>query len=818
MWGSVRRRRGRPVFAGAVGVLVAAMLGVWALDGVRRHAASRGAYPELSGRLAVRGLEGPVAIDRDERGIPHVSAEREADGWRGLGFVHAQDRLGQMLWLRLLAQGRSAEVRGEAGVEADTRARVVDFAGLAQLQLPRLSDATQSVLTRYSEGINARIDRIHAGEVRAPLSVTRGGVPLEPWRPEDSLAIFKLYAWTLGQSVEASLLLQDVIQLVGATGALPFFPGGRVSDAPSPARKTAQLEPPPGSDLPLRSPLRAALGWVGPSVGSSAFVIGGQHTENGLPILVADAHLGTTAPPMLHVDRLRAGDLDIAGATLPGVPVFWIGRNRQVAWAAVNAPVVVTDLYAEILDPSRGTRYHDGKRWRDLSLRNETLKVAGADPVSLEIRSTRHGPLLPETLESQPLAVSWVGARVEGPSGIGSLLGVAQAGSGAEVLGALAEHHEPALLVTYADAEGTAGRKLAGWVPDRSLSAQLMPLPGRARWYDWSKRVPYPVMPAATLEAGKGWLVAADHAHAPSDTSHSIDWMWRSGRRAERIDRLIADAVQRSPVDLRGMARLQADVFDERATALVRDVVSLMRHEDAEPLPPEAEELIEILADWDGRVSALSVGATAYHVFAQRLTSALLSERLSEALLRRYVGLSQADPERLAHELVREAVRAQGRGSERRWRPVAGIIGESLREAWLRLSYGLGANRQRWTWGRLHPLRFQPFGGLVGVLDPGVGLGAIPYGGNGHTVNAGGFDPLDAFEVRVGSTLRFAVDTAALDQGLVALAPGQSEHPGHRHFDDGLAPWLAGEGSLLASGRLLVEESSVARLLLEPVR
>jgi penicillin amidase len=142
------------------------------------------------------------------------------------------------------------------------------------------------------------------------------------------------------------------------------------------------------------------------------------------------------------------------------------------------------------------------------------------------------------------------------------------------------------------------------------------------------------------------------------------------------------------------------------------------------------------------------------------------------------------------------------------------VVRKTLREAWLELSYRLGPNVQRWTWGRLHKLHFRGFD----ALRVGVELGPFPYGGGLHTVGAAAFDPLDPFEVRVASTLRLAFDTESLDQSLAALAPGQSEHPEHRHFDDQLDGWLAGRATLLPTSPLLIEETSVDRLMLEPVR
>jgi penicillin amidase len=435
----------------------------------------------------------------------------------------------------------------------------------------------------------------------------------------------------------------------------------------------------------------------------------------------------------------------------------------------------------------------------------------------MRVHRTRHGPLLPQRASRQPLSVAWVGARIEGRSGIGSLLGVARAANAAQLVEALRAHHEPALVMVYADSEGAGGLQMAGWIPDRSLSPQLLPLPGRARWYDWKSPVPFESLPSARLDARRGWVVAADDHLSSPDEEVSIEWLWRSGERTARIESLLEESVVAGPVGLRRATEIQTDVGNARALALVRAALSLGVASDDGGFSPEAQELTEIRAKWNGIAHAGSVGASAYHVFLRSLTEALLEERLGEPLMRRYLALPQTDPERLVFDIVRHAARGGPGASERERERVVRVVRESLREGWLQLSFELGANRRRWSWGRLHPLRFRAFGGLHDVLGDLAELGPYPYGGDGSTVNAGAYDPSRPFAVRVASTLRLAVDMASPDQTLAALAPGQSEHPGHPNHGDGVADWLSGRSGLAVSDRLLVEDSSVARLVLEPV-
>jgi penicillin amidase len=805
-WRSLGRAARRRI---ALGIVAAAALGALAALGLRdlRTAQQqRAAFPDTEGQIALAGLQAPVAVLRDGHGVPHISARSEGDAWFALGFVHAQDRLAQMLWLRQVARGRSAEHVGKRGLPADRLARSLDFVGLGRTELGRLPKRARRVLEAFADGASARIERVRDGVDHAPVDVVRLGLPLDAWEPADSLALFKLHAWNRDASVEASLVLSDLMEHLGPVGAGIFFPGSGLSEESALPDTQARLSA--GGPWNLAAALREQSGWSGRGLGSSAWVVGAQHSASGHPILAGDLHLDPTVPAALHLDHLRGGGVEIAGATLPGVPLFWSGHNRKLAWFSVAASAVVIDLYVETIDPKNPTRYHDGGSWRPLERRSETIEVRGGAPEPFEVRRTRNGPLLPDLEGRPPLSVRWAGDRLDGGSGYAALLDAGYAADAQALLEALRGLREPMLAVAYADAAGAAGVKVAGYVPRRSLSPQLLPLPGRARWYHWRERVPYEALPSIRQGDSQSWVVAAD---APFGVrgGESIDWLWRSGARAARIDALLAEATAQGPASLRQIADLQADVGEERARRIALLAIALVR--DTE-LGPQAKEVVRLLEAWDGQARADSVGAAMYHVFLAELLSALLEERVGSELLARYLALPQSDPEELALDLLEAAEAAPGAAQRE---ALVRAVADCMRSAWLDLSYRLGANARRWAWGTLHPLRFHPLASSDGARS---GLGPFALGGSSATVSAAPYDFASPFAATTASTLRLVVDLGAPGQALALIAPGQSEHPGHPHHEDGVPRWLEGRAWLFATDPLLVEEGSVARLVLEPVR
>ncbi|MEN8184766.1 MAG: penicillin acylase family protein, partial [Myxococcota bacterium] len=648
--GGASRRRGRRVLQAAVALLAVLATVLMLVRALNRGREMRDAFPAVEGTLPLAGLSKPVAVTRDPRGIPHLEAAGESDAYRALGFVHAQERLAQMEWLRRSARGRLAEVLGSRALAADRESRVLGIAQHAERSVGQLPARTRSLLRAYTEGVEARQERIRSGLDASPVALR--GLPLEPWTEADSVAIVKLYAWALAGHLDAGVVLQDLIELLGGFGARPFFPPGvGVESLEAPAETAALAAPrrPMGSRPALGTDaLRRLSGLVGRSLGSSAFVISGRHTRSGRPILAADAHLPPRAPSLFYQAHLGWPGGLVAGATIPGVPLFWTGHNGRVAWSAIHAGATVTDLYVETVHAD-GARYHDGRRWRDLGTRQEEIAVRGQEPETLVVQETRHGPLLTPLVadDREPLALAWSGARRGDP--LSGLLAVTRAANGTELRAALERHHEPAVVVVYADREGSAGFQMAGWIPRRSLPTGLVPMPGRNRWYGWGEGVPYGLLPHRELGEQDDFAVAADARLAP-DEPVVIEWLWRTGSRSERLAELLGREVSAGPVELRGAAAVQRDVSSPGAPGLVRAALRLAGA--VEELGKEERWVAQVLESWDGASSSESVGATVYHVFLNQLLDALLEPWVGSGLEDRYLAIPHVDPVYLAQRLL----------------------------------------------------------------------------------------------------------------------------------------------------------------------
>ncbi len=775
-------------------------------------------------RLAVEGLRAPVRILRDVRGVPHVLAENEADAWFGLGFVHARDRLGQMLWFRRRARGRASELLGAAELPGDRWARTLRFAELGERAAGELEPATNRLLTAYAAGVNALFGAVREGRIAAPPGVPRDLAGEDPWRVADTLALARLRAFAVGETVGASAVLAELVRVLGGFGARPFFPeaeveaeagagGAGAAAAPSPAAPGAGVLPPARTEG--LAALRRAFGLLGRGVGSSAFVVSGQATRDGLPLLAADAHLEPTLPSALHLAHIRGGGLDAAGAAVPGIPGFLTGLNGHVAWAAVQTGAVVSDLYVERLREGDPPRYHDGRRWHAARVREEEIPVRGSEPERLVVIETGHGPLVNRLLglSGQPLALRFTGA--ERGEGVSSLLRAARARSAAAFRAALRTHHEPVLAFVFADSRGDGGLQVAGWVPRRNLLAGLLPSPGASGWYEWDGPVPFDALPARELGPATRILVAADAPLFRTTDPIRVDTVWRTGERARRIRTLLRQRLGRGPLELEELGAVLGDVVSPGATELVALAAELAG--GPEDLGGRAREVLELLRTWDGVAAVDRTGAAVWHVFVDRLLRRFYRDRLPPGLLERYLALPQSRPRHVVLALLR-AARAGGSSSPVYADPaeVAAAVRDSLLATWRWLSAERGVSRARWSWGGLHQLAFRPLPpARAGGVRP---LGPWPYPGDGLTVAQAEPDLLQPFRVRSASTFRMLADLAEARSALVALAPGQSEDPGSPHHQDGVGRLREGRPAGLTTSPIWMAEGAASELTLEPAR
>ena len=768
----------------------------------------RGSLPELSGKIAVAGLNGRVEIVRDRHAVPHIYAASVADAAFGLGYAHAQDRLWQMEMSRRVGAGRLSEVVGPPGLGIDRFLRTLSVYHFAESAVAGLDGATRTQLEAYAAGVNSFLET-RSGPL-PPEFLILGHAP-EPWRPADSLVWAKMMAWDLGANWRNELLRSRLATKGKLTARqiselYPPYPG----DAPVALPDLAELY----RKLPLESLWAALPSGPDRANGSNNWVVSGQRTESGKPLLANDPHLGLSAPSVWYFAHLEAPGLKVIGTTLPGIPAVVLGRNERIAWGFTNTGPDVQDLFIEKLDPQNPGAYLTPNGPRPFQVRREVIKVKDAEPVTLDVRLTRHGPVISDVSEqaaevaSGPfvLAMAWTALSATDTTAQ-ALVRMNGAGNWSEFVAALRHFQVPQQNIVYADVDGNIGYYAPARVPLRSPENDvggMMPVPGWQAKYDWQGFVPFEELPQA-FNPARGHVATANHKIVPPGYRHFLTREWAPPYRARRIEELLA-ASERHSID--SFQRLQMD----DTSFLARDFLPLMRPALAQA--KVADQVKAMMASWDGSMAHDRPEPLLFAAWYRELTRLVAADELGE-LFKDYWGQRPL--------FMMNVLSGQQHWCDDITTPAAEscteIVAKAVEQAVAGLAEAWGDDPTAWRWGQAHQAHsaHRPFSKQP-VLGDLFDLRLANSGGT-YTVNAARYRianteaPFDNYH---GPSLRAIYDLSQPDRSLYIHTTGQSGNLLSPHYGDFAARWRDGEFIAMTMQRNEIEAGALGTLVLQP--
>ena len=752
--------------------------------------AARAALAPVEGEVSAPGLAEPVEVLRDRWGIPYLSAASLEDLWFAQGYVQASERLFQIELALRASAGRLAEWFSDLALPSDRFARTVGFARIGEREAERWSHASLTMMRRFVEGARA-----FAGAAAAP-PIEYAMLASTPKLPDDLgawAAAFAYLAWGLSGNWERELLRQRLAERRGPDAVETFLP-------PLPA------DPPELAAASLAGRLLDGLprSW---GQGSNGWVVSGSRTMSGRPMLANDPHLLVQQPASWFEIHLRAPGFEARGVASAFAPGIVVGTTAHHAWGITNVSGDVQDLYVERLSEDGSAAAFDGA-WEPLTVRTERIEVRGGAPVELEVRETRHGPLLdavPIGIRSNDFvpvegtfALRWTAA--DGLFEPASLIDLVRAGSFDAFRYALRGLSCPGQNVLYADADGTIGLQCTGLYPIRRSGDGAAPVAGWTSEHEWDGYVPFDDLPWS-MNPGRGFLVAANNRVHDEDYPHLIGLdvhvplrARRIAERLETVDTVTADEC----------AAIQVDTVSPAAKRLLPYLLEATASSDG------ARDALERLGAWDGDLAAGSREAAVYETWLGTIASAVVGADEDPGTFAAYFAAREAFVCSALPALLERGEPISGRGT---W---ADLLGSALETALDRLEATLGTDRSAWRWGTLHRARFaHPLARLPG-------LGALfvaaehEVGGDEQTVLQSGVDGRLGFDATVVPSWRQVVDLSNVDATLAVLSTGQSGNPASPHWNDQSPLWAAGELRPCPFTRPAVEAAAEHRLVLVP--
>jgi penicillin amidase len=807
-----------------LGLAAATLLGLALLAAGLGYALIRNTVPSPSGTLAIAGLSGPVEVVRDREGVPHIFARTADDLYTALGFVHAQDRLWQMELQRRTGQGRLSEVFGERTFRTDVFLRTLDLYGHAERSLAALPAEARSALEAYARGVNAYLTRrLGWLEPRLPPEFLLLQHRPEPWRAADSAVIIKLMALQLSTNLNHEIL-RLALAAQGLTSAeiedlMPLD----AADAPPPLPELADLYPLKRTANAERRADAARLlsGLIGTGA-SNNWVVSGARTRSGKPLLANDPHLRLTAPATwylahLALERPGAEVANIAGASLPGVPLIVLGRGDRLAWGFTNTGPDVQDLFIEKLNPDNAREYLTPEGWRPFQVEEMAIAIKGAEVRKVERRRTRHGPVLPGFYRNldgligpgHVAALKWT-ALSDDDTTVAAGMFDPRIKSVADYMARMALFVAPMQSIVIADTGGRIGMIAPGRVPVRDPGNKVggrAPVPGWDPTYDWKGYLKFEDLPRVT-DANIGAIGTANARMVDPDYPHFLTYDWESPFRQQRIKELIFD---RDKHDAASMRAAQTDVLSLAVARLQPMMIAA-----AQASGSVDNAVLDELTTWDAKMRADRPEPLIFTAWMRAAVKAIHRDDLGPAFDRYY--------DYRAPALIRLL---EGRAKARDWcddrttperESCGAVLAAALNDALRELKARYGPDRTKWRWGTAHRAlgEHRPFG-AVPALARYFNVEVDSAGGN-YTLDRGKaeFDIEPPFANRHAASLRAIYDLADLDRSLFMQPTGQSGNPLSPFYRSFAGRWAKGEYIEIPTRRDAIAKASLGTWTLTP--
>jgi penicillin G amidase len=781
---------------------------------------ARTALPQLNGRLQLSGVAAPVTVIRDVHGVPTIEAVTLEDLFFAQGFVTAQDRLWQMDVMRRFASGELSEVLGEDTLKIDREQRILGLRAAAKKSLEMASPRDRTFFDAYARGVNAYIAS-YANHLPIEFRILRYAP--KPWQAEDSIVIANQMVKDLNyQYFLDALAREKILTKLGPELTADLYVNRSWHDRPPTVMREDLSQPDTNAgdsdddddddDSPDNVVTHAAVPLTAPQGlpedlpvnGSNNWVVSGAHTVTGKPLLSNDMHLGHQMPNLWYEAHLHSGVLDVAGVTLPGMPYVVVGHNQRIAWGFTNVGPTVTDVYIENFN-AQGA-YQTPKGWLQPEHRTEVIHVKGKPDVTVDVKITRHGPVITELVpgETRQLALRWTlydGLRIP-------FFDVNLAQNWDEFQRAFSQFDAPGQNVVYADVDGNIGYHTTGKVPIRAAGDGSLPVSGADDAHEWTSFIPFDKLPKI-YNPPSGIIATANGRITPDNYPYSISMEWEAPWRTARIYHVLESGRQFSAAD---MLALECDIHSEPDLFAAERLVYAVDH--ASKPSVRVKQATELMRSWDGRMLASSAAPTIAENSIRELRRLLLEPKL---------GAAPADPEKIDEVLSWRTYTWEMWSvwmenlllhHPKRWLPEKYANYDELLAAAVDAAVNepqAPKDLSTWRWGAFNAVEIQhPILGKIPLLNHWTGPGTQEQSGSGFTVKA--------VTRHHGPSERFTANLAELDQSTLNIVTGQGGNFLSPYYMDQWKAWYEGTTFTLPFSEKAVEAAKSHKLVLEPVK
>ena len=734
--------------------------------------------PDLKSKIISNKINDDLDIYRDEYGIPHIYAKNEYDAFFGQGFATAQDRLWHMEYDRKRAYGKLSEIIGTDGLDNDKFMGTLNILNNVKSDFNLLDDNSKNMYQAYSDGVN---EYLNQNDV-LPIEFALINKTMGKWEPWDCLAVFKARHIMMGV-FEGKIWRNSLIQKFDLSKLRNLFSGYEEG--------SLVIVPPEdlykGKDVNPQEHFENALDHIDYiseiDIGSNSWVVGGELSSTGKPLMAGDPHRGLDTPSVYYQNHIRSENFDVIGLSFPGCPGFpHFGHNEKVSWCVTHAGSDYQDLFIEKIRMNSGSlEYFNNEIWEKAEKKSHQIDVLNGESIIVNSYKTDNGYIIGFN-NDKSYAISFRYSSTEIPNtGFDVIRNMILSKSSKEIEDSMDGWVDPCNNFLFADTNGDYGYLNRGKVPLRNLLNAWVPVPGWDKDFKWEGFVPFDRLPRI-FNPENGFIVTANNKIANVDYPFYLSLDSAPEYRAKRITERLKDIIKNSKVTPESMISIHSEITSIPASIIVKSLAELQ-------IDRKKTELLDEFLQWDCKMERSSVFPTIYsemrYLLNKRIISNLLDEETADKMLSAGGRGAPSHLRSLASRIVSHISKNKSEYLPLEYSEWNQLLYELFIQATKNLTNKYGTKFQNWEWGKVHMtkpkhLLSSLFPDLENKLDPP----RFSIDGDGDTPHNASPSNLNKFDVVATSVARYFFDVSDWDNSKWIVPLGSSGHPGSTNYSD----------------------------------
>ncbi len=741
--------------------------------------------PSYSGELDLTNISAETTVYFDDYGIPHIYADNQLDAMTTLGYVHAQDRLWQMELIRRIAPGRLSELFGEKLIKNDQLFVSLGIVENSEKTIENLDKNSEiyKIMEAYLDGVNQFIDK-----GPTPIEYTLVGAEKEYFTINDIYNTMGYMAFSFAMAQKTDPLLSSIKEKLGTE----YLKEINIDINPNTTLIKNSKE-----DVESFTTMMASVDEIlnnspiPPFIGSNSWVVSGEKTTTGKVIFANDPHIGFSQPSVWFEAHIVTPDYEMYGYHLAGVPIPFLGHNRNYAYGLTMFENDDIDFYKEEGHPTEGNKYKTPTGYEEYTTSTKTIKVKDSDDIVFELKSSRHGPIVNDIFEGisgeNAIAMSWIYTQLENRIAdvvykLSHASSIEDFKEGASLL------HAPGLNIMYGDAEGNiawyASAKLYKY---KSHVNRKFILDGASGEDDIVDYLDFSDNPMAE---NPSW----NYVYSANNQPDSIAGILYPGYyvpedRAKRIVQLLEP---KNNWNKEAMGVMINDVTSSVSSSIIKEFTTIM---DFNSFSKNEQRAIDVLQLWDGSNTVDAVAPTIYNMWIYKYLKNTFEDELGDELFNQF-NSTHLIKRVIAYQMYKdESIWWDDVTTLEKMETKKDILSKSLIETVAALEEQLGADMKDWTWEKVHTLEHNHPLGTVASLRKYFNVGPFPIKGAREVIDNRGYYLNDAgiYNVKSGPSTRRIIDFSDVENSMSILPTGQSGNPFSEHYRDQAEMYNKGE-------------------------